>query len=271
MTLNEIQFDKMKSVRVHCIDLSKKTGNTVVKHWLDLYPVETITGNEELKGFYIEVEAHAYFADYVLWNDCEGIFAIKYFRLREEIDISELSEILERNMPFKGYEGYKRRLARKEKNGSFINMAEIAALIELGDTEFASHYSRYRENYIKMQREEDRKLELQRQKKHQEEMDMEQKAFEAKIADAEECIRSGKMLQNDLLNTGNHLVLHLMKKYDISIPLKTQGWINNKLSSVVFNKDNTITVYFLKGKGCKCSQSVYKYLGLLKTAVDEAT
>ena len=99
---------------------------------------------------------------------------------------------------------------------------------------------------------------------------MQQKALEAKVADAEECIKMNKLLQNDLLDTGNHLVLYLMKKHNISVPLKTQGWINNKLTSVIFNKDNTITVYFLRGKGCKCPQSIYKYLGLLKEAVNSA-
>lgn len=52
--------------------------------------------------------------------------------------------------------------------------------------------------------------------------------------------------------------------------IKTQGWINNKLTSIVLNQDNAITVYFHRGKGCKCPQSIYKYPGLLKEAVNTA-
>lgn len=270
MTLKEIKFDEMKSVKVHCIDLSKTKNNTAVKHWLNLYPIETITGNKELHGFYIELKKDSYFTDYTVWNDCEGILAVKYFKLEEDFDISTISEILNRNISFKGFEGYKRMLAKKEANGDFINIVEISALIELGDPKLASHYIGYRENYIKTREERERELELQRQAKHQKEIEMQQKALEAKVADAEECIKMNKLLQNDLLDTGNHLVLYLMKKHNISVPLKTQGWINNKLTSVIFNKDNTITVYFLRGKGCKCPQSIYKYLGLLKEAVNSA-
>lgn len=270
MTLKEMRFDEMESTKVHCIDFSKTKTNTTVKHWLNLYPMEAITGNKELQGFYIELKKEGYFTDYTVWNDCGSILAVKYFRLEEDYDISIISEIMDRNMPFKGYEGYKRMLAKKEENGAFINIVEISALIELGDTKLASHYSGYRENYIKTREEKNRELELQRQVEHQKEIEMQQKALETKIADAEECIRMNKLLQNDLLDIGNHLVLYLMKKYNINVPLKTQGWINNKLTSVVFSKDNTITVYFLRGKGCKCPQNIYKYLGLLKEAVNAA-
>lgn len=270
MTLGEIKFDEMDTVKIHCIDFSKTKNNTAVKHYLNLYPMEAITGNKELHGFYMEIKKDGCFTDYTVWNDCEGILAVKYFKPEEDFDISAVSEIMNRNMLFKGFEGYKRLLAKKEENGAFINIVEISALIELGDTELASHYNNYRENYIRMQEEKNRELELQRQAKHQKEIEMQQKAFETQITNAEECIRMNKLLQNDLLDTGNHLVLYLMKKHNISVPLKTQGWINNKLTSVVFNKDDTITVYFLRGKGCKCPQSIYKYLGLLKTAVNTA-
>lgn len=270
MTLNKIKFDEMKSTKVYCIDFSKTKNNTVIKHWLNLYPMEAVTGSKELQGFYIELKRDGYFTDYMLWNDCKGILAVKCFKLEEDFDISVISEVMNRNMQFKSFEGFKRILAQKEESGAFINIVEISALIELGDTKLASHYSNYRENYIKMRDEKNRELELERQSKHQKEIEMQQKALEAKIADAEECIRRNKLLQNDLLDTGNHLVLYLMKKHNISVPLKTQGWINNKLTSVVFSKNNTITVYFLRGKGCKCPQSIYKYLALLKEAVNTA-
>ena len=231
--------------------------------------MEAVTENKDLQGFYIELKKYGYFTEYTVWNDCEGVLAVKYFRLEEDYDISMRSEIMGKNMTFKGFEGYKRMLAKKEENGAFINIVEVSALIELGDAKLSSHYSDYRENYIKAREEKNCELELQRQAKHHKKIEMLQKALEAQIADAEECIRTNKLLRNDLLNTGSHLVLYLMKKHNISVPLKTQGWINNKLTSVVFSKDNTITVYFLKGKGCKCSQSIYKYLGFLKAAVDK--
>lgn len=61
MTLKEIKFDEMESVKVHCIDFSKTKNNTAVKYWLNLYPIETITGNKELHGFYIELKKRQLF------------------------------------------------------------------------------------------------------------------------------------------------------------------------------------------------------------------
>ena len=67
-----------------------------------------------------------------------------------------------------------------------------------------------------------------------------------------------------------HIVLCLMKKYNINVPLKTQGWINSKLVAVEFDERKGTKVWFYKDKGCKCSESVYRYLDELKDAVDAA-
>lgn len=90
-----------------------------------------------------------------------------------------------------------------------------------------SHYSRYRENYLILQEQKKREQEKQRILEQQKAEEERQKAFDAKIAEAENCIRNNKLLKNDSLDDGKHLILYLMKKHNISVPLKTQGWINN--------------------------------------------
>lgn len=63
-----------------------------------LYPIDVITDEASLKGFYIEVVSYDCFTDYVVWNDCGNGIAIKYLTLREEQDIVEVAEIMRRNI-----------------------------------------------------------------------------------------------------------------------------------------------------------------------------
>lgn len=269
MILSEVEFNKLNTVDIFCSKFSE--NGKAIKHKCTLYPMEVLTAENALKGFYIEAVKYNYYTDYVVWNDCGGIIAVKYLSFDEEQDISEITEIMHRNMEFKGTDGYKKLLSKRETNGAYINMAEIYALQLLGETELSIHYSTYRENFLALRAQKEQELEKQRQLDQQKKEADKQKAFEDKIAEAKNCIKENRLLKNDLLDDGKHLILYLMKRYNINIPLKTQGWINNKLASVVFNKDDTITVYFLRSKGCKCPQSIYKYLGLLKTAVREDT
>lgn len=269
MTLREVEFDKLNAVKILCSGFSKN-GKSAVRRRRDLYPMEVITSDDELKGFYVEMVNCNHFADYVVWNDCGGVIAVKYFTFGGEREISEVIETMHRNMEFKGTEGYKNLLFHKETKGAYINLAEISALERLGESDLVIHYSRYRENYLILQEQKKREQEKLRTLEQQKAEEKRQKAFDAKIAEAEECIRNNKLLKNDSLDDGKHLILYLMKKHNISVPLKTQGWINNKLASVTFAQNGVINIQYYRGKGCKCSESVYKYLNLLKAAVDGA-
>lgn len=269
MTLSEVEFNKLNTVEILC-SVPSKSGESAVRRRRNLYPMEVITGDDTLKGFYVEMVNLNYFTDYVVWNDCGGVIAVKYLTCREEWEISEVIETMHKNMEFKGTEGYKNLLSGKETKGAYITLAEISALEQLGEFELAIHYSRYRENYQVLQEQKKREREIQRELEQQKAEEERQKAFDALIAEAEDCIRKNKLLKNESLDDGKHLILYLMKKHSINVPLKTQGWINNKLVSVIFAQNGIIHIQFYRGKGCKCPESVYKYLDLLKAAVDGA-
>ena len=179
--------------------------------------------------------------------------------------------MLAKNMEeFKGAEGYKKRLRQMEDRGGFISLADIMSMVKLGELDLAKRYSGYREDYIaelERRREEE---EAQKEAKRREEEEERERELVAKIAEAENCIWLHKRLENEELEDGRHIVLFLMRKYDINVPLKTQGWINNKLAAVKFDKEEGTRVWFYKQKGCKCSESVYRYLDQLKAAVDAA-
>ena len=143
-------------------------------------------------------------------------------------------------------------------------------MARLGEPELANHYARYRQEYLErrdaLDAERRRQEELERQKRNEEK----QKSMEAQIKDAEKCIRECRLLKNAELDDGRSIVLALLKKYMISVPLKTQGWINQKLAAVRYGEAGDIHVQYYSSKGSKGSKSVHKYLMLMKQAVDGA-
>lgn len=268
MKLYEIEFSKFNTVSIACSKFSRE--GKAIRRKCNLYPAETITGDDSLKGFYIETANYDSYTDYVLWNSCGDVIAVKYFTFNEEQDISIVRETVYRNKEFGGTEGYKNLLSQHEMKGTYINTAEIYALQLLGEWELAEHYSKYRENYLKLREKKEREQEERRRLEQQKQEEERQRAFDLKIAEAENCIRKNKLLRNELLDDGRHLILYLMKKHNINVPLRTQGWINNKLISVTYGADNMISLQFYKSKGGKCSSCVYEYLKLLKNVVDAA-
>lgn len=47
---------------------------------------------------------------------------------------------------------------------------------------------------------------------------------------------------------------YLMRAYKVNAPLRTQGWINDKLLSVTIKKGRCVNVWFLRSHGGRCSQ-----------------
>jgi len=64
---------------------------------------------------------------------------------------------------------------------------------------------------------------------------------------AEAAIRKHEPFDNEQID-GNTVVLHLMKKYCINVPLRTQGWINNALAKIVFHEDKISYMYYSSSK-----------------------
>lgn len=268
MLLVDFDFSRLETVKLCCVDIK---DNKAVRHWKKLYPLEAVTGEDALQGFYLEIRELSNETNYVIWNDCKGILAVRYGNLMESHEVNSLIDLLKGILPYKGFEGFMEFLSEREKRGLFVNIAEIEAIAQLGEAELAVHYAKYRKVFLDRRNAEEEKKrhqdEIERQKREEEK----KKAMEAQIKDAEKCIRESRMLRNSALGDGRCIVLALLKKYEIIVPLKTQGWINQKLVTVRYDQDGEPLVQFYRSKGCKCSESVFKYLKLLKQAVDVAT
>ncbi len=88
------------------------------------------------------------------------------------------------------------------------------------------------------------------------------------VAAAYEVIRHGGTLENaDIIFYENRysshtykIVNYLFRQHGINCPIKTQGWINDKLISVNITPEGAVNVRFWKKKNGKCSDKIFDCL-----------
>ena len=65
------------------------------------------------------------------------------------------------------------------------------------------------------------------------------------------------------------LVNHLMTEYGIDVPLRTKGWINDRLVIAVIAEGHCATVRYMRAKGGQCSQKFFECMNSLIQAVNQ--
>lgn len=101
---------------------------------------------------------------------------------------------------------------------------------------------------------------------------------ETLVAAALQTIRSGGTLKNDTLcyykDDGSFietsLILYLMREYHIDVPLRTQGWIKERLASATVQEDFCGSVTYYRAKKSPCSQKFFDCMRDLILAVHNA-
>lgn len=91
-------------------------------------------------------------------------------------------------------------------------------------------------------------------------------------------IRSGGTLQNASLRyykddgtlAETSLILYLMREYHINVPLRTQGWINDRLATATIQEDFCGSVTYYRAKRSPCSQKFFDCMRDLIQAVHDA-
>lgn len=261
--LQNINFEELETVRRQCITFAKD-GNTIVKPYKTLYNVEQLTGKAEHKTLYFEVvkgketweeDSYCLFED--LGKICSKVDWIpKYWTLEE------FTEKIE-NWGYLGEEGLLKRLKESEENGWYVNLLDIQLCVILDKLELAKHYAEYREKRKKAIAEAEEKKRAEREAKEREEEEKRLAEVQKTIEEAENIIRTQGTLNNDKFE-GKTIVLYLFKKYNINVPLKTQGWINNALAKVWFKNGEITYSYYTSSKN---STVFMKYLKQLEYAI----
>jgi len=102
---------------------------------------------------------------------------------------------------------------------------------------------------------------------------------EQEISYALQVIRNGGVLQNETLKFYQSkyscktysIVNYLMRQYGVDVPLRTQGWINDRLSSAAIKDGKCEKLRYLRSKKGRCSQKSFECMNDLIRAVTVQT
>lgn len=98
------------------------------------------------------------------------------------------------------------------------------------------------------------------------------------VAAALQTIRSGGTLQNEPIRyyrddgtlVETSLILYLMHEYHINVPIRTQGWIKERLATANVQEDFCGSVTYYRARKSQCSQKFFGCMRELITAVHNA-
>lgn len=119
------------------------------------------------------------------------------------------------------------------------------------------------------------KAEAERKRKREET----NREAEQQIRQALHVLEYGGVLENERIRLyredggfGSYsIVNHLMRLYRVEVPLRTQGWINEKLLSVTVKDGRCTNIRFQSRKGGQCSEKIFACVSALIQRVNEET
>lgn len=99
---------------------------------------------------------------------------------------------------------------------------------------------------------------------------------EQTVNKAMEILRNGGKLENHIITfyesrykySSYSIVNYLMRKFGVNVPIKTQGWINNKLGSAMIENGKCERLQYYRAKGAQCSQKFFDYMNELLAKVN---
>lgn len=105
------------------------------------------------------------------------------------------------------------------------------------------------------------------------------KESEQAVSEAIQIIRNGGILKNKTVEfyrsrydfRAYSIVNYLMRLYHVDIPLRTQGWINDKLSSATIQDGKCEHVQYFRSKNGRCSQKFFGFMNDLIRAAAAQT
>lgn len=98
---------------------------------------------------------------------------------------------------------------------------------------------------------------------------------EQAVSAALQVIREGGVLKNTTVKfyqsrysaSSYSIINYLMRQYQVDVPLRTQGWINDKLSSATIQDGKCKQLRYLRAKSGRCSQKIWDCMDSLIRAV----
>ncbi|MGJ0846580.1 hypothetical protein ACR77J_07820 [Tissierella praeacuta] len=265
--------DELKKLNKKCLYIR---GNKAIVRNIPLIPLTNIVKSDNDYGnLYISAIPCKHNNTVEAYID----LGIVFMEVRADIKIDQIKNDVEWTIG-KGYntitlEWYKNHINESLANNRWINVAEVKLMELAGESEeYINELWQHRENILKLREKEEKEKQLKREQEEKEYIESQNKLVDDAVTETENKILKGeKIINNDMTiyedkytyNTTS-LILHMMKLYDIKVPLKTQGWINKALHNINYNNDGWGYQYY---KTSSDSTVFHKYLDMLVDKVKE--
>jgi hypothetical protein len=163
------------------------------------------------------------------------------------------------------------------ENRQFVNVADIKLLELAGaEQEEINKMIQYRQDWYNRKDKEYQEREQKKQQEEKEFVENRNNIIAELIIKTEQAIIDREKVKNEHITIYKtkyeyndiSLILYIMKSYNIKIPLKTQGWINQALANIFYSEDynNYSYQYYTSSKNSTVFQN---YLEKLVTAIKE--
>lgn len=230
----------------------KKDGNSLFSKVDSFYPVEEILKNEAYKGLYMKNIENNFWGFYLEINNV-------LYNIIERIVYKE--EDIEQNIKAKEIvlnSEYVHSTYKSREKGQYFNLLDLEIIKAFKDEELFNFAKESREIFLKNREIQEINAEKERKEKEKEIQEKKNAERNQKLNELENNIKNDKDIDIEKIE-GKASILYLFDKYNINVPIKVKGWINQKLVKVY--SDGRFS--YRKS----CSESFWKYYSELKEAV----
>lgn len=265
MKLNELtgEFEKRRTI---CYKADK---NTITYHNREMQRVDgnLYKGQTEERGYDQSCTLYVCYP--------EQKVAMEIGEFHESYSVEEIMEMY-REQGLDAQEVFVEEIKKRIQNQQHIQLTWVEylkyidpSLIEAcmeSRKSFAAKFAAKQEERREQQKVEEQKLVVKRNA-----------AAEKTVAAAIETIRNGGTLKNDRVafwrspydNREDSIFNYLMRKNGINVPIRTQGWINQKLIDVEISDEEIVSAHFWKSKNGRVSEKfflcMYELIHIIRT------
>ena len=253
MKINEINFSEYKQHKVNCL-MYKSNGNDLITKNVMLYNVYDITKVENMKNVYIRKTEINNYNNYYLFIDLEFICYQDNY-LNDNLDLDNIVKQIE-SLKYNTYQTLKNNLIISMDNDYFIRDLEIQVCkLANENKEFIEKLINYKKQYRQKQIEKEKAKEEEKAEENKIYFENEINKLNKLIKDSELKLLNKEKLSNieidipyidsdgDICYKSTTLILHLFNINEINVPIKTKGWINDKLNYITYNSNLDVYSY----------------------------
>ncbi len=195
------------------------------------------------------------------------------FGVSAEMPVQSLVEYI-RNSSLDTATAFIENMRNKLANGSYIKDSEILMTIQI-DPVLAVKIQEAKRIMLKNREELERKERKEQKARDKAYVDQKNEEAEEKLQSVISGIKAGGIVENkkvtfytDRYSDKTYSSFNLlMRRYGIKVPLRTQGWINDKLGTVEIKKGKYVRATYHRVKNGRCSQVFFDYMDELISAI----